>query len=478
MDSKITKNYLYNAAYQVLTLIIPLITTPYISRVLGVYNVGVYSYVFTVASYFVVFSQVGLNVFGQRQVSYDKDNPYKLSNTFKQLVLIRFATFIIGICIYIMLILYTEKYQQYYIVFLVYIISGAIDITWFFQGLEDFKAVTIRNFIIKIINTACIFIFVKTEDDLIKYMVVYCFSELVSQLIMWVGVKKRIVHTTMIYSDITLFFKGAMTMFMPQAITTIYTLSDKLILGLLSTETQIGLYSQSEKIIKLSLTIVGAMGTVMMPRIANIFANGSHEEIVVLLNKTRKFLFFAGLPMIFGLFGIADNFTMWFFGKGFEPVSYLMVIISPIIILIGISDLYGMQYLIPTGHMKEYTLAAAFGAVSNVILNIVLTSSLGAVGVSIATVASEFIVAMAMWTFSRKYISLNKEFPKIYLFAAIVMGSTVKIIDIVTPVGALWTIFEIAVGFIIYSFILYMGKDEFLMKGKKVLLQSLRIRSK
>lgn len=474
MEKKIAKNYLYNAAYQILTLVIPLITTPYISRVLGVNNVGIYSYVATVASYFVIFSQVGLNLFGQRQVSYDKDNPQKLANTFKQLVCIRLITFFIGICVYVVLILNAQRYRCYYLIFLIQIIAGAIDITWFFQGLEDFRAVTIRNFIIKFTNTICIFIFVKTPNDLAKYIAVYCISELVSQSIMWVGVKKKLVYTKTTLNYMPLFFKGALVMFLPQAITTIYTLSDKLVLGLLSNETQVGLYSQSEKIVKLSLTVIGAMGTVMMPRIANIYANGKHEEVVHLLNKTRNFVFFAGLPMMFGLFGIANNFTAWFFGQGYEPVSYLMVVMSPIIILIGLSDLYGMQFLVPTGHMKEYTISAAVGAAINVVLNVALTKQLGAAGVSIATVVSELFVAVSMWYFSRPYIKLSSAFPKLYLLGALIMGVVVKLIDSIAPGGVLWTIIEILIGVGIYMLVLYFGKDDFLLSAKNAVLRKFK----
>lgn len=460
----ILKNYFYNVIYQILVIIIPLITTPYISRVLGVENVGIYSYVSTVSTYFITISQLGLNLYSRRQISYIRGDRKNTSNTFMQLMLIRFTAFGIGMILYLLLILKNRRYTVYYQIFIMYILAGAIDITWFFQAFEEFKIITLRNCFIKIINVISIFIFVRAQNDLWKYMIIFCLGELVSQAVMWTGIKKKIDFKGFEKDGIFDHFRGAVIMFLPQIITTVYTLADKLILGILSTETQVGLYSQSEKIVKLSLALIGSMGTVAMPQIANCFANGEEYQIRETLSKNLRFVFFLAFPIIFGLYGIADSFTICFFGPGYEAVSYLMVIISPIILLIGLSDLYGMQYLVPTGHMREYTMAAAAGAAANVILNLILVGKYAAVGVSIATVASELVVAGIMRYYAGKYITLRVEKILRYPIIAVFLGIIVKVIDIKNNDNVYMTAAEIMIGASLYISALWFFRDELVME--------------
>ena len=465
----ILKNYFYNVIYQILVIIIPLITTPYISRVLGVENVGIYSYVSTVSAYFVTFSQLGLNLYGRRQISYIRADRKNTSNTFKQLMLIRFTAFGIGLLCYFLLLLKDGRYTSYYQIFILYIMAGAVDITWFFQAFEEFKIITVRNCFIKIINVAGIFLFVRTRNDLWRYMVIFCAGEFVSQAAMWTGIKKKIEFKGFEKDGIWDHIKGSAVMFLPQIITTVYTLADKLILGILSTETQVGLYSQSEKIVKLSLALIGSMGTAAMPQIANCFVNGEELHIRETLSKNLRLVCFLAFPMIFGLYGIADSFTLCFFGPGYEAVSYLMVMISPIILLIGLSDLYGMQYLVPTGHMREYTIAAAAGAAANVILNLILVGKYAAVGVSIATVASELVVAGIMRYYAGKYITLRVEKILRYPIIAVFLGIIVKVIDIKNNDNVYMTAAEIMIGASLYIIALWVLRDELVMEFIKMI---------
>ena len=462
MQKSIAKNYIYNTVYQILQIIVPLITTPYISRVLGVDNVGIYNYTYTVAYYFVVVAQLGISLYGRREISIVRDEKDTYSLLFKQLVAIRWIAFAMAIAIYACFIELSSKYTTYYLIYLIYIIANAIDITWFFQAFEEFRIITIRNIVVKLLNTACLFVFVKSGDDLWIYILLYAVGEFLSQLIMWLNIGKKVSKVKFTTIGMSEHLKGAIVMFLPQIITTIYTLADKLILGFFSTETHVGLYSQSERIVKLTLSIISSLGLVVMPRIANLAAKKNEDvEINRLLCRSRDFVWFLALPMIAGLIGISDNFTAWFFGDGYSDVAYLMCIISPIILLIGLSDLYGMQYLVPSGHMREYTISAAAGAMVNVILNLILVHNFAAAGVSFATVVSEFTVTFLMWIFSRKYIRLSKPIPCLYVIDALIMGVCIKIIDHFMPEKIFSTCIEICIGVVIYIGVLLLKKDAF-----------------
>ncbi len=464
MGKSVAKNYAYNLAYQILILIVPLITTPYISRVLGVRQVGINSYVNTVVTYFSTFSQLGLNLYGRREIAYVRNDREKATGLFWQLVCIRGVNFTIGMLCYGVLIFSANRYTLYYSIYIIYFIANAVDITWFFQAYEEFRIITIRNFIIKMVNMLGIFVFVHSENDLWVYILMLSISEFVSQAVMWLGIREKIDFQIPSLYGMGALFKGSFIMFLPQVITTIYTLLDKLILGLLSNEVQVGLYSQSEKIIKLTMAVITSMGTVAMPRIANDFANGKMEMVAERLSKNRRFVFCLAVPMISGLFGIAENFTSWFFGSGYEEVSHLMVIISPIILLIALSDLYGMQYLVPTGHMREYTISTVAGAAVNVVLNILLVKKYAAAGVSVATVVSEFAVTSLMWVYSRRYVHLKSDNIYKYVAAGIMMGGIVKMIDRYNPESLVWTFGEVAIGIIIYSVLLLAARDRMMIE--------------
>ena len=460
MGKSVAKNYIYNLAYQILLLIVPLVTTPYLSRVLGVRQVGINSYVNTVVTYFIMFSQLGLNLYGRRQVAYVRNDRKKATELFWQLICIRGMNFTIGILCYVIITVSSGQYLLYYSIYVIHFIANAADITWFFQAYEEFRVITIRNFIVKILNMLGVFVFVRSGDDLWAYILMISLSELLSQMVMWFGIKSKIDFKIPTLHGITEHIKGSFVMFLPQVITTIYTLMDKLILGLLSTEVQVGLYSQSEKIIKLTLAVISSLGMVSMPRIANDYTNGKIESFAKRLSKNRRFVVFLAMPLIGGIFGIAENFVPWFFGDGYEKVSCLMVLISPIILLIALSDLYGMQCLVPMGHMREYTISTVGGAVTNVFLNIILVKKYAAVGVSIATVASEFVVTGLMWFFSRKYIRLKSGGICWYVVAGIVTGMIVKMIDQHNPGSPMWTLAEIIIGIIVYGVILFTVRDE------------------
>lgn len=472
MNKKIVSNYMYNTAYQLMVILLPLISMPYISKIFGVENIGIYNFSYTVVNYFIIIGQLGLNLYGRREVSYHRDDQNKLNELFSQLIVLRFIIFIIIILSYIIFIFCSTSYTVFYTYFIILIFSNMIDITWLFQGLEEFKILSIRNFIVKFINTVLIFVIIKTPDDLVKYIIIYSGSEFISQLIMWSKISKVITKFRLSTQDFSRHLKYSIYLFTPQIVTTIYTLTDKLLLGVLTNETQLGLYSQSDKIIKLAVTVIGSMGSIMMPRIANMYANGNNkEDIKAILEKTSMWCWFIGFLMIFGLIGVSRGFTSWFFGNGYEPVAYLMCIISPAIIFIGLSDVYGMQYLIPTNQSKEYTIGAAVGAIVNVILNAILIVKFQAIGSSIANVVSEFCVTLTMFVLARKTISIKFKLPIKYFIAGILMCGIIKLIDNILSPSIFATMLEGFIGCVVYVGLILFMKDQFIISLLKKILR-------
>ena len=167
----IKKNYLYNLLYQILILILPIITTPYISRNLGAENIGIYSFTISIVTYFILFGSLGVSLYGQREIAYIRENKSKLQKTFLEIVIFRFITMSIAILIYYIIFVRNNVYKQYYKILIIYLFAASFDITWFFQGLEEFKKTVTRNIIVRAISVICIFIFVKSRKRFKKIFI-------------------------------------------------------------------------------------------------------------------------------------------------------------------------------------------------------------------------------------------------------------------------------------------------------------------
>ena len=273
MSKSIKKNYLYNLIYQSLILIVPLITTPYLSRVLGAEAIGIYSYTISITTYFVLFGSLGIALYGQREIAYVQDDKEKRSTVFIEILLMRFITLGISMLIFYLSFVKQGQYSTYYKILILEIISNSIDISWFFQGIEEFKKTVVRNAIVKIISVICIFIFVKNTNDLLKYFIIYVLSTFLGNLSLWMYLPKYIEKVNLKNIKIFKHLKPAIALFIPQIAVQIYTVLDKTMIGaIVDDKAEVGFYEQSQKIVKLLLAIATSLGTVMSPRMASTFA--------------------------------------------------------------------------------------------------------------------------------------------------------------------------------------------------------------
>lgn len=461
--SSLTKNYIYNLSYQLLVLIIPLVTMPYVSRVLGDYNVGVFNFIQAIAGYFVLFGCVGLNLYGQREIAACSGDIVKRSRVFWELQTIRTVTVGVAFVIYTVCVkLWVNELNFYYYLFGIEILASILDISWFFQGIEQFRVQTIRNLAVKTVGVACIFLFVKTEADLGIYIACYAVTAFLGNLLLWFCIGTDLVHLPLKQLKPLRHIKPVLIVFLPQIATSVYAQLDKTMIKLLSDFNEVAYYSQAEKIIKLILTVVTAMGLVMLSRIAVSHSNNDRERVIQYINNSFRYLFFLMWPCMFGCIAIARDFVPWYFGDGFEKTAPCMMVICPIIVLIGLSNTLGTQYLLPTNQMKFYTTSVVVGAIVNATFNFLLIPKLGCIGASIATVLAELAVTSVQFWFLRDTFK-----PTVLLqgwknfFAALVMGACVWLLSTVMSVGFISTFTQIAVGMVVYIGVLCLLRDEF-----------------
>lgn len=461
--NKVVKNYLYNASYQIMLIVLPIITTPYVSRVLGANNVGTYSYTNSITQYFILFGCIGLNLYGQREIAYYQNDKNKRSVTFFDLVSLRVLTLTISLSIFFLTVMTHSRYSSIFMIQTLDIIASMFDISWFFQGMEDFKKTVLRNFLIRILCVSLIFSFVKTSDDLLLYVLCYSGTLLLGNMSLWLYLPKYVSKSDIKKVNIKRHIKPALTLFLPQIAISIYTLLDKTMIGLISNNnSEVAYYEQSQLIIKTVMTVITSMGTAMMPRVANLFIENKDEEIKMYMRASVKFVLMTSVPFTFGIMAIAQDFVPWFFGQGFDKVIPNMMIIAPIIIFIGMSNVTGTQYLLPLGRQKEFTISVIGGSVLNFLLNSILIYWFASIGAAIATVIAECMVLMIQFYFLRndfdlKYIA--KQFLKYFIFGLVMFVITYSI-SCLSSSSIINTFIEIMIGAVIYIALLYISKDE------------------
>lgn len=270
----ITENYVYNLTYQILLIFLPLITTPYVSRILGAENIGIYGYTLSIVTYFVLFGALGVAMYAQREIAYVQNDEKQRSKIFFEIIIFRFITMSISIIVYYIFLINENQYQFYYLILTMELISTCFDISWFFQGLEEFKKTVLRNIIVKLLSFICILLFVRSKDDLAIYLLIYTLSNLIGNLSLWLYMPKYIKKVRVNDLKILRHLKPTLWLFIPQIAIQIYTVLDKTMIGnIIENKAEVGYYEQAQKIIKLCLTIVTSLGTVMVPRMANTFAS-------------------------------------------------------------------------------------------------------------------------------------------------------------------------------------------------------------
>ena len=464
MEKKsIVKNYIYNLIYQMLTIVLPLVTTPYLSRVLGAGPIGIYGYTLSIVTYFILFGSLGIAMYGQREIAYVQDKKEEQSKNFWEIVIFRIITMTIALIVFYFIFCLKGEYSLYYKILILELVANSIDISWYFQGVEDFGKTVVRNIIVKSLSLVCIFIFIKSPEDLWKYFLIYTVANVFGNLTMWMYIPKILPKVRLKDLNLIKHIKPTLALFVPQIATQIYVVLDKTMVGnITGNMSEVGYYEQAQKIVKALMLVVTALGTVMSSRIANTYATKSYEEVKEYLRKSFKIVWFLGMPIMLGLIAITPNMVPWFYGEGFEAVIPLLIATSPIILAIGLNNVTGVQYLIQTGKQNIFTISVTVGAVINVIFNFVLIKIIGSVGASISSVLAEVIILFVQLYYLKEEITIKDviEDSFKYIISGIIMAIIVYGISLKMNIGIISTLIQIIIGGIIYVLVLIILKDE------------------
>lgn len=478
-SKSVVTNYIYNVMYNILVIVLPLFTTPYVSRVLGAEKLGQYGYTQSVVYFFVLFGTLGTQIFAQREIAYHQENKQERSRVFWEMLILRMTVIGIVSVVYGIKIVVSEQYRLLYIIQIIDLLAAFFDVTWFFQGIEEFKKTVLRNIIVKTTIVGLIFILVKEQSDLPIYVCLHSVSLLLGNLSLYFYLPTYINKVSVKLLHPFLYLHRVIALFIPQIAVQIYATLDKAMLGYIGGEQnvqQVGYYEQAQKIVRLLLAIITALGTVMLPRMANAYSKNEHGVIKKSLNTSFQFIFFLGCPLMVGISTIAGKLVPWFYGSGYEPVAGIIIATSPIIIITGLNNLMGMQFLVPTQRQKQYTIAVSIASVTNVILNIILIPHYDAFGAVAASVLAETAAIIIEMLYIREYIE-GREILVAgikYICMSAVMGVGVWLVGKNRADTISTTIIQILSGGTIYLLLLVALKDKFF----KILLDKFHIKAK
>ena len=481
MKKSISKNYIYNLSYQLLILVTPFITTPYISRVLGPDGVGTYSYTTSIVAYFILLASLGIANYAQREIAYHQDDVHAQSRVFYEVVGIRAITVSISLLSYYLIISHCDVEDKViYWVQAINILVVLFDISWFFQGLEEFGKIVLRNFVIRILSIAGIFLLIHDVSDLLLYIGLMAVMNFLGAVSIWLYLPKYLVRVAR--NEINPFrnFVVIVQMFLPQIAIQIYTVFDKTMIGILTGSAfENGYYEQAEKIVKMALMVVTSLGPVMLPRIAAAYAHNDTEAIYRYIMRSYRFVWMIGLPMMFAMIGLIDTAVPWFFGPGYEKVGLLVKVFSVLLLAIGISNVTGIQYLMAVNRQNALTVSVTAGALVNFALNLVLIPMFMSLGAAIASITAEICVTVVQFWFVRKVFSFVEALAlcKKYFLCSVCMMAAIVCTDelLQYEAGVVNTGILGAVGICVYVFLLWIMKDDLLRWGLEKLKNRLKM---
>ena len=421
----IRKNFIYNLFYQILTILMPLITTPYLARVLGADRTGNYSYAYSIAYYFVLFAMLGLNNYGNREIARCRDDIEARSRKFWSIYAMQLSTSLISLLCYISYCFIVKRADVISWILVLYVISASFDINWFFWGLEEFRITVTRNTVIKIGSVAAILLLVKSQGDLYLYTTIMASSSFLSPLLLWPYLRKRIKWIRPSFPEIITHIKPNIVLFIPVIAVSLYKVMDKIMLGSMASYSEVGFYDYSEKVIAIPIACVNALGTVMLPRMANLVARQETDEEYRIIKKSIIVGTALAIAMGFGLMAIGNVFVPFFYGPGYEKCELLFYILMPSCVFLSIGNVIRTQFLIPRGKDRIFIISVVSGAVINLLVNAILIPSLQSIGAAVGTFFAEATVCVY------QMIAVSKELPVVHyikdigillIFGAVMFG--------------------------------------------------------
>ena len=411
MAQSVKVNYILNLINTGTQMLFPLITFPYVCRVIEADGIGQINFFQSIISYISLFTCLGIPMYAIREIARDRSDVVQMNRTAMEILLLHSMLTLVGYAIVAILCLTVPQIQVNIPLFLILsltIFFTAIGCEWFYQGIEDFKYITIRGLIIKTVSVVLLFIFVKSKTDLLYYGCYTVFGVLGGNIFNFFRLRKYIHRENIIFSELHIkrHVKPVLKVFSFSVVTSIYLQLNTVLLGFLKNALAVGYFAAATKVMQMLLTMSACLGSVMMPRASHLIAENKEDEFNRLIQKSYDFTLAIALPMTIGLIFCAPSLITALCGVKFEHSILPSQIIAPIILMVAISNVFGIQVLFPKGKINIVTLSCGIGAVADLILNLCLIPFFSYIGTSIAYLGAEVATTVSMYFIGRRYIPI------------------------------------------------------------------------
>lgn len=478
--SSVKRNFLYNLLLLGSNLLFPVVNFAYASRIVGPEGIGKVQFVITFATYFVVISQLGIPVYGIREVAKVKNDKEKLNKLFLELFSINLLSSLALVGIYFVVIFSVSWFRSdlnYYLLAGLLVISGFSVLEWFYQGMEQFRFLTIRSVIVKILALSGLLLFVRTSEDLLVYFLITMGSVLAVNLLNLLKLKGEIVLR---FRQLNLrkHLTALLILFASSLTTGVYTLGDTLLLGFMTNDQTVGYFTAAKKLIIITIPLITALGTVLIPRMTRSLDIQNKEELKIRSNQSFAFISLFGIPVSVGLLIFAPEIMPAFSGARFTGAVLTLQWIAPTVFVVAISHLFGLQLLIPGGLEKWYLKVTAYGMIISIILNLILISYFQDKGAAVTLLVTETVVAVLAGFVVAKKIELHFDWFLSFkaLLASLVFIPVALGLRCIHPPLFFGLIAAVAVSAILYFMVqLFIFKEPLLKQVIRVVIRKFTI---
>lgn len=471
MAQSVKVNYILNLINTGTQMLFPLITFPYVCRVIEADGIGQINFFQSIISYITLFTCLGIPMYAIREIARDRSDVVQMNRTAMEILLLHSMLTFVGYAIVAILCFTVPQIQVNIPLFLILsltIFFTAIGCEWFYQGIEDFKYITIRGLIIKTVSVVLLFIFVKSKTDLLYYGCYTAFGVLGGNIFNFYRLRKYIHRENIIFSELHIkrHVKPVLKVFSFSVVTSIYLQLNTVLLGFLKNALAVGYFAAATKVMQMLLMMSSCLGSVMMPRASHLIAENKEDEFNRLIQKSYDFTLAIALPMTIGLIFCAPSLITALCGVKFEHSILPSQIIAPIILMVAISNVFGIQVLFPQGKINIVTLCCGIGAVADLILNLCLIPFFSYIGTSIAYLGAEVATTVSMYFIGRRYIPIIyfKKSHLTYALGCIVMAFALYGLSLLQLPTFTILLLQGCCGVLAYFIILCICKDEMLFQ--------------
>lgn len=406
----IKANAILNIIYTIINMLFPIITFPYVSRILLADGMGKVSFFTSISNYAVMMASFGISTYGIREVAKVRDDKKELSKVATELLIINIVLTIVVLCFLIASINFVEKFKvepSLFFINAIIIIIAPMGLNWLYSGLEQYAYITKRTIVFKTISLVLVFILVKEQNDYPIYVGITAFSTIGAYIFNFLYARKFVEFN--LYKDMAFkrHYKPMILLFASILAVSVYTNLDTIMLGFIKGNTEVGLYTVAVKVKWLLLTAVNAISAVLLPRLSFYLSQSNVKEYNRILKKSISIIFVISIPMSLYFIAEAQDSILLLAGSDYLNAISCMQIVMPILIISGFSNITGNQVLIPYGKDSVFMIAVVTGAVVNVIFNITLMPKFGCIGAAIATLIAEVTQMSIQFFYAKEYIIKN-----------------------------------------------------------------------